>query len=263
MNQGRLLSVTAVAAVLAALSGCVTTTSRGFKTSDVRPGEGVAIGRVRVRYNETPYTKECSICFSSNDPSSGYDATSDIHKQPCRKLEADGLVFQPLAWGTAKLERIQCGAAHHFIRDASFVVPDGVVYFGDVVVTWDWDDEDEERGLQVLTGVLLGSAVMAASEMRNDGQITLSLDDDDNPGGVIRAYREHIQDPAAKVYASLIELPDKRRRKAPPAVGTPRSEPPRSALRAVGDLVDKQQTSPSGADAGVRDVEPPGGDAGL
>jgi len=54
----------ALVAAVGLLAGCVTRTYRDFKTEDLKSGEAVAIGRVRVRFNGQFYTKECSVCIA-------------------------------------------------------------------------------------------------------------------------------------------------------------------------------------------------------
>ena len=113
-------------AALLLLSSCATPTHSDFRVAQVKPGEGVAIGHVRVHYNGKPFTKNCSICFNG---ASG----------PCDKLTDDGLVFQPLPTGTNALRRISCfdsSSYGHTIEDAAFVQPVGAVYFGDVTIEW-------------------------------------------------------------------------------------------------------------------------------
>jgi len=182
-------SVRARALALVLFSGCATT-HRDFRAADVKPGQGVAIGRVHVRYNDKTFTNQCFICLNSANG-------------PCQKLTEDGLVFQPLPTGTASLKRIACvdvSLQHHTIEHAAFVQPSGTVYFGDVTIEW-----ANSGGLKATAMFgLVGALVDESSE---DGQIQVTVDGD-GASRVIGSFRAHIGDPKAVVYQSLAVRPD-------------------------------------------------------
>ena len=62
------------------LVGCATT-YKDFKPSKVKPDEGVAIGKVNIKYNGKDLNKECAVCLNSVNG-------------PCQNLTEEGLVFQ-------------------------------------------------------------------------------------------------------------------------------------------------------------------------
>jgi len=193
--------VSAPALALFLLSGCATT-YREFRVADVKPGQGVAIGRVHVHYNDKNFTKECSICFNS---ASG----------PCQKLTDAGLVFQALPTGISSVKRIACldgSVHHHTIQHASFVQPNGTVYFGDITIEW-----INSGGLKATAMFGLVGAVI--DESREDGRIQQMIVDSDGASQVVAAFRDQIGDPKAIVYQSLANSPD------PPMSGRATSSP--------------------------------------
>src|SRR4051812_4313932 len=91
------------------LSAC-SSTYKDFKSANVKPNEGVAVGRVHVLYNDKPFNKNCAVCMNSVNG-------------PCQTLTEEGFVFINLPMGEASLRRIACkdvSPQHYNISDASF-----------------------------------------------------------------------------------------------------------------------------------------------
>jgi hypothetical protein len=200
------LRIPRILAPLLALLGCTTTGEIDQRPAYVRRGEGMAIGRVRVRFNDKFYTKECTVCLRGTAPADHSPA------ERCVALNANGILFVPLPPGRARLSTLSCGDASHQIPNASFDLPQGTAYFGDVVIEWKEATLGKGGGAIMaagaVTGGLVGLAVgwTIASSLRKPGRFVVSLDDDDNPYGVVNAYRQYVHDPRAPVSRHLVEL---------------------------------------------------------
>src|SRR4051812_2654904 len=92
-----------------ALTACATaTTYHDFKPSDVQSGEGVAIGRVHIRFSDDAppsRNKDCSICFAGGTPATSQEQGRAPGNR-CQHLEPEGFLFMALAQGPARMESI-------------------------------------------------------------------------------------------------------------------------------------------------------------
>ena len=157
------------------LSACATT-HKDFKTANVKPNEGVVIGKVNVSYNGRDMTKECAVCLNGT---SG----------PCQNLTEDGLIFKNIPKGPATVRRVECkdtSIQHYNITGADFTVADGVTYFGNVNI--DWTNKGGFKASDMFG--LIGAAI---SESSNDGAIKMAVRDV-GMTEVVKAYEEQTKE---------------------------------------------------------------------
>jgi hypothetical protein len=168
------------------LSGCATT-YKDFKTSDIKPNEAVAIGKVNIKYNGKSMNNECFVCLNSSNG-------------PCQKLTEEGFVFQNIPKGVASLSRIACkdtSQQHYNITGANFKVADDVNYFGEVNIDW-----TNKGGFK--TSDLFGAVGMLISEANNDGTIKMNIKEG-NMNDVVKAYEQQTKLEKIKANKCLIK----------------------------------------------------------
>ena len=178
-----------IALVLSVLliSGC-TTTYKDFKSSNVRSGEGVAIGKVNVKYNGKNMNRQCAICLNSANG-------------PCQGLTDEGFVIQNVPVGDASIRRVVCkdtSLQHYNIDQASFLQKDGVTYFGQVDIDWANAGGFKTTDLFGLIGALI-------SESKNDGSIKMTVSTGD-PSATLKAYQKVTHETDVKM-AKVIATP--------------------------------------------------------
>ncbi len=168
------------------LTACATT-HKDFKLADVKPTEGVVVGKVNIKYNGKDMNKECAVCLNSVNG-------------PCQNLTENGFVFKNIPKGEATLRRIACkdvSLQHYNIAGATFQVADGVTYFGQVDIEW-----ANKGGFHV--GDMFGAIGAAISESSNDGTIKMSVKEG-NMTEVVRAYEQQTSQEKLKPSKSLVK----------------------------------------------------------
>lgn len=169
------------------LSGCATT-YKDFKTSEIKANEGVAIGKVNIKYNGKDMNKDCAICLNSING-------------PCQNLTEDGIVFKNIPKGDATLRRVVCkdsSMQHYNIEGAKFVVADDINYFGEVNIEW-----ANKGGFKASD--MFGAIGAIVSESSNDGTIKLSVKEG-NMKEVVRAYEQQTKLENVKTSKTLIRV---------------------------------------------------------
>lgn len=182
-----LVKVFSLVVFVVGLSGCATT-YKDFKVADVKPTEGVAIGKVNIKYNGKDFNSECAVCLNSVNG-------------PCQNLTENGIVFKNIPKGEATLRRIACkdtSLQHYNINGATFQVADnGVTYFGQVDIEW-----ANKGGFKASD--MFGAIGAAISESSNDGTIKMSVKDG-NISDVVKAYEQHTKQEKIKTTKSLVK----------------------------------------------------------
>lgn len=169
------------------ITGCATT-YKDFKPSKVKPDEGVAIGKVNIKYNGKDFNKECAVCLNSVNG-------------PCQNLTEEGLIFQNIKKGESSVRRIACKdtSMHHYnIDGANFTQADGVTYFGQVEVEW-------TNGGGFKTSDMFGLIGAMVSESKNDGTIKMSV----SPGNmaeVVKVYEQQTKLENIKASKSVVKV---------------------------------------------------------
>ena len=165
-------------------TGCATT-YKDFKLERVKEGEGIAIGKINIKYNGENFNKNCDVSFGSK-------------YGPNQKLTEEGLMFLALEKGETNISRIQCvdTSIHHYnISGATFTQDDGVTYFGQIEIEW-----TNDGGLK--TSDLFGLIGAAVSESKNDGSIQMKVTRGD-VSEIVKAYGHHTMQEYIKVTQSL------------------------------------------------------------
>lgn len=168
------------------IGGCATT-YKDFKLSNVKPSEGVAIGKVNIKYNGRVLNKECAVCLGSTAGGGN-----------CQNLTDEGIVFISLPTGEANIRRIACkdtSIQHFNLSGAKFQVGNGLTYFGQVDFEW-----ANKGGFKVSD--LFGAIGAAISESNNDGIVKMSVKDSGLPE-VLRLYEQQTQQEKVKAVKSL------------------------------------------------------------
>lgn len=169
------------------LAGCATT-YKDFKTAYIKPNEGVAIGKVNIKYNGKDLNKECAVCLNSVNG-------------PCQNLTDEGLVFKNIPKGEASIRRIACkdtSLQHYNMSGANFQVGEGVTYFGQVDIDW-----ANKGGFKASD--MFGAIGAAISESSNDGTIKMSVKDG-NIAEVVKAYEQQTKQEKIKATKSLAKV---------------------------------------------------------
>jgi hypothetical protein len=157
------------------LSACATT-HKDFKVSDVKPTEGVVIGKVNIKYNGKDLNKDCAVCLNSVNG-------------PCQNLTEDGLVFKNIPRGESSIRRIACkdtSLQHYNMTGANFQTGEGVTYFGQVEIEW-----ANKGGFKASD--MFGAIGAAIGESSNDGTIKMSVKDR-NMNEVVKAYEDQTKE---------------------------------------------------------------------
>ncbi len=173
--------------ILVLTSSCATT-YKDFKTLDVKPYQGVVIGKVNIKYNGKDLNKECAVCLNSVNG-------------PCLDLTDEGYVFKNIPKGEASIRRIACKdvSVHHYnIEGALFEVLDGVNYFGQVDIEW-----TNQGGFK--TSTMFGLVGAIVSESSNDGTIKMSVKEG-NMAEVVKAYEAQTKQEKLKVNKSIAKI---------------------------------------------------------
>ena len=169
------------------LCSCATSTYKDFKVSQVVENEGVAIGKVNIKYNGKDSNKECFVCLDSVNG-------------PCQKLTEEGFVFLNTSKGAASIRRIACkdtSMQHYNIEGANFTQSDGVTYFGNVDIAW-----TNDGGFKAST--MFGAVGAMISESNNDGTINMAC----SPGKmseVVAAYEQQTKQTAVQATKSIVK----------------------------------------------------------
>lgn len=177
--------ILATLAVLGLITSGCATTYKDFKTADIKPTDGVAIGKVNIKYNGKNLNKECAVCLNSING-------------PCQNLTDEGLVFKNIPKGEASIRRIACkdtSLQHYNIQGANFQVQDGVNYFGHVDIEW-----ANNGGFKASD--MFGAIGAAISESSNDGTIKMSVKEG-NLSEIVKAYETHTKQEKIKVNKSV------------------------------------------------------------
>lgn len=172
--------------VVVFLSGCATT-YKDFKPSQVKPEEGVAIGKVNIKYNGKDFNKECAVCLNSVNG-------------PCQNLTPEGFVFKNIPKGEASLRRIACkdtSLQHYNMNGATFQVVEGTNYFGNVEIEW-----ANKGGFKASD--MFGAIGALVSESSNDGTIKMTVKEG-NMGEVVKAYEDQTKQ-KSKSTKSIVKV---------------------------------------------------------
>jgi hypothetical protein len=159
-SEGRALSKILKLATLGgalSLAACATT-YKDFKTANVKPGEGVVVGKINVMYNGKNHNKDCGVCFNSING-------------PCQMLTEEGYVIQNLPAGEASVRRLACkdvSLQHFNIDGANFKQAPGVTYIGQIEIDWTNKGGFKATDLFGLVGALI-------AESKNDGTVKISV----------------------------------------------------------------------------------------
>ena len=175
----RNLRSTALAALPLVLA-CSARHSADFRADRLRPGDGVASGRIHVALNGQDVTDKCQVCFET------------LRNTPCVQLRTDGLVVIGLDAGPTWIYRLACAAqgGHQYrFPDAKFTVPEaGRVYFGDVAIDWKHGAADSQ---------------VFRKETASDGVATMTVTADAE--SVTAAYHSIVKDDTLPLTKMLIE----------------------------------------------------------
>jgi hypothetical protein len=185
--HGKIANSITLLIVLMIFSGCATT-YKDFKTLDVKPYQGVVIGKVNIKYNGKDMNKECAVCLNTVNG-------------PCLDLTEEGFVFKNIPKGEASIRRIACKdvSVHHYnIEGALFEVLEGVNYFGQVDIEW-----ANQGGFK--TSTMFGLVGAIVSESSNDGTIKMSVKEG-NMTEVVKAYEAHTKQEKLKVNKSIVKV---------------------------------------------------------
>lgn len=169
------------------LSGCATT-YKDFKPTEVKPNEGVAIGKVNIKYNGKDMNKECAVCLNSING-------------PCQNLTDEGFIFKNVPKGESSIRRIACkdtSLQHYNLNGAIFQVAEGINYFGQVDIEW-----ANKGGFKA--GDMFGAIGAVISESSNDGTVKMSVKDG-NMNEVVKAYEQQTKQEKIRANKSIVKV---------------------------------------------------------
>jgi hypothetical protein len=172
------------------LASCATT-YKDFKLSDVNYKEGVAIGKVNIKYNGVKRNTDCAVCL--------YHINGKGNGGPCQKLTDEGLVFLDVLKGDTSLGRIECkdtSIYHYNPIGAFFTQADDVTYFGEVNIEWQNSGGFKASDMFGLVGA-------AFSEAQVYGQLKMSTQVG-NMSEVVKAYEAQTKQEKVKVVKSIM-----------------------------------------------------------
>ncbi len=172
------------------LSSCASN-YKDFKLKQIRKDEVVAIGKIKINYNGMDFTEKCHICIIGSNDSCGV----------MTELLSDGIFFQNIKKGKAKLARVQCidvSPQLYIIDGAELNANDEVQYIGDIQIDW-----KNEGGFKFST--LFGVFGGLYDEANNDGEIRMSVKNNGSKE-LEKLYSKQIQSKATKVTNQIIKV---------------------------------------------------------
>lgn len=167
--------------------GCAST-YKDFKTEKVKYNEGIAIGKVDIKYNGKKFNPKCSVCLNSVNG-------------PCQKLTDNGFIFQNIPKGNTTLSRIVCkdvSLQHYNITNANFQVDDQVTYFGHVEIEWQNKGGFKSSDMFGLVGALM-------AESKNDGTVKISVKSGDSKP-IISEFQQQTGQQKVKFDTNLVKV---------------------------------------------------------
>ena len=171
------------------LAGCATT-YKELRPDQIKSGQGVAVGKITVLYNDQPYTGNCAVCLNSVNG-------------PCQKLEDNGIVFIPVQAGEGSVRRVVCkdvSPQHYNIEGATFTVQKDVTYFGDITLQW-----HNKGGFK--PALIFGLFGALADESSNDGQLQMSVTNSKSSRDqLLGIYRRQMALQAVETHSSPAQL---------------------------------------------------------
>jgi hypothetical protein len=166
-------------------------TYKEFRTKEVNYKEGIAIGKINIKYNGNKYNKECAACFYSIKGNGG----------PCQMLTDEGYVFIAVLKGETSLGRIQCkdtSVYHYNPIGAVFNVGDDVTYFGEVNIDW-----ENEGGFKATD--MFGAIGAAISESKIYGIFNMSVQIG-KMQEVVKLFQEQTKQEKIKVVKNIMSV---------------------------------------------------------
>jgi hypothetical protein len=164
-------------------------TYKDFRTKEVSYKEGVAIGKINIKYNGIKYNKECAACFYTTKGTGG----------PCQMLTDEGYVFIALLKGETKLGRVQCkdtSIYHYNPIGALFTVGEDVTYFGEVNI--DWENAGGFKATDMFGAI---GAAISESKIYGNFKMTTQIG---NLKEVVDVYQKQTKQENVKVVKSII-----------------------------------------------------------
>jgi hypothetical protein len=170
------------------LVGCAAKTYKDFNPANLKPDEGIAIGKVAIKYNGKDLNTDCFICFNSANG-------------PCQKLTNEGYVFQNVKKDGASISRVACkdsSMQHYNVTGATFTQGNSITYFGEVKIEW-----TNNGGFK--TSDLFGAVGAIISESKNDGKIKMSVSRG-NFADVVKVYSNQTKSENLKSSTSMAKV---------------------------------------------------------
>ena len=200
MNN-RILLPLLVFSVLIFSFGCAKRASyKEFKPLEVGDDQGVAIGKIKVVYKGKENFQQCIVTIGSK----------------ITLLSKEGLIFVALDEGKAEITEVNCRdendeiSQNNNFKNAEFTVSKGVNYFGDVTIVWSNPEpqlrNSASKGLMMFgaIGGAIGGGIAGAIQAKNDGKITMSVED--NMEEVLNAYKQQVNDGTIQAKKKIITI---------------------------------------------------------
>jgi hypothetical protein len=176
--------------------GCATS-SKSFKTSDVKPDEGIFLGNIKIFIDGEDFTKHCYIGFNGNN-------------KPYINLDESGDVIGKAKIGITELTYVTCldmgliSVTHSCTWHGTVFSNVGKgkqTYFGNIVLNWSPSGTGAKKAATFLTGGL-GAGALSGVNSCGKQEFTIV----NTPEKIRKTYRD-IDPTHVSIQSNLISGP--------------------------------------------------------